>query len=32
LVDPAKVKQAEEQRALRLEKAKKFRHVMETPQ
>jgi DedD protein len=32
LVDPEKVKQAEEQRALRIEKAKKFRHVMETPQ
>jgi len=32
LVDPEKVKQAEEQRQLRIEKAKKFRHVMETPQ
>ena len=32
LVDPAKVKQAEEQRALRIAKAKKFRHIVETPQ
>ncbi|HEY4105365.1 MAG TPA: SPOR domain-containing protein [Polyangiaceae bacterium] len=32
LVDPEKVKQAEEQRALRVEKAKKFHHVIETPQ
>ncbi len=32
LVDPDKVKQAEEQRALRIAKAKKFRHVVETPQ
>lgn len=32
LVDPDKVKQAEEQRAARVEKAKKFRHVLETPQ
>jgi cell division septation protein DedD len=32
LVDPDKVKQAEEQRALRIAKAKKSRHVMETPQ
>ena len=32
LVDPDKVKQAEEQRALRIEKAKKFRHIVEPPQ
>src|SRR5450432_872411 len=32
LVDPDKVKQAEEQRALRIEKAKKFRHIVESPQ
>jgi len=32
LVDPDKVKQAEDQRALRVAKAKKFRHIMETPQ
>ena len=32
LVDPDKVKQAEEQRAQRIAKAKKFRHVVETPQ
>ena len=32
LVDPDKVKQAEEQRALRIAKAKKLRHVIETPQ
>ena len=32
LVDPDKVKQAEQQRALRIEKAKKFRHIMDTPQ
>ncbi|MEO6599319.1 MAG: SPOR domain-containing protein [Polyangiaceae bacterium] len=32
LVDPDKVKQAEDQRAMRIAKAKKFRHVVETPQ
>lgn len=32
LVDPDKVKQAEEQRALRIAKAKKSRRVVETPQ
>jgi len=32
LVDPDKVKQAEDQRAMRIEKAKKFRHLIETPQ
>ena len=32
LVDPDKVKQAEDQRALRIAKAKKFRRVVETPQ
>ncbi len=32
LVDPDKVKQAEDQRAMRIAKAKKYRHIMETPQ
>ncbi len=32
LVDPDKVKQAEDQRAMRIAKAKKFRHIVETPQ
>ena len=32
LVDPDKVKQAEDQRAMRIAKAKKFKHVLETPQ
>jgi len=32
LVDPEKVKQAAEQREMRVAKAKKFKHVIETPQ